>query len=89
MTISSGARRQRVDHLAVPAAGRHAEAGDLVVEAAVAAVVGEVADQRVHHLDAGRAAAGLQTLHVGHDMAFHLVEEPAEPVLELGSVSGP
>jgi hypothetical protein len=70
--------------LPVPAIGRHIEAGDLVVEAAIPTVAREVADQRVRHLDAGGAAAGAQALHVGHHVQFHLAEEPTVLLLPFG-----
>ncbi len=59
------------------------EAGDLVIEAAVAAVEGQALDRRVHDLDLGLARRLLQPLHVGHDPRLQLLEVPAAFLLEL------
>ena len=56
MTISSSPGAIGVEHLRLPGALGDEEVGELVVEAAVAAVACQVLDDRVDHLDA--AAAG-------------------------------
>src|SRR5690625_2410145 len=62
------------------------QARNLVVEAAVPAVLGEAFDDRIDHLDAGLTGGCLKALLIGQDRAFQPLEE-AE--LRGSRVSGP
>ena len=75
MMMSSSPPTQLVDDLRFPRALGGEDAGDLVVEAAVAAVFRQALDHRVDDLDAGAAASGDQALPVrDHNVADAVVE---------------
>ena len=59
-------RGDGVQHLPVPRPLRHVDAGNPVIEAAVAAVLGHVLDDRIQNLDLRLAAAGLQPAQIWH-----------------------